>query len=110
MERKGATAMSGHRNRQAALVVLAFGARRLDEVKAGLECISYREDLAWEQVINSLGDVDIAPIPGPESLFKNARIYKRRVVIFQVETKETVEAGRSKFVEVVKGLEICREK
>jgi hypothetical protein len=33
-----------------------------------------------------------------------------KVVIFWVETKEVMEAGRPKFVEVVKNIEVCAEK
>lgn len=86
------------------------GERTLDDVKARLECVAYAEELPWEQVTRSLGRVDEAPIPGPGSLFKNVRVYRDRVIIFHVDTKEIQEAGHSRFVEVVKTVEVCREK
>lgn len=85
-------------------------ARSIEEVKAGLSCVDDSGDLRWEQVEKQLGRPDEAPIPAPGSLFRNARVYKDKVVIFHVDTKETVQAGRSTFVEVVKKIEVCKEK
>jgi hypothetical protein len=66
--------------------------------------------MPWEQVKRSLGREDETPIPGPGSLFTNARIYTDKVLIFHVDTMEITEAGRSKFVEIVKKIDLCKEK
>lgn len=84
--------------------------RTLEEVKAKLDCVTFSDELPWEQVKASLGREDEAPIPGPDSLFRNARVYKDRALIFYVDTKEITEAGRPKFVEEVKKIELCKEK
>lgn len=84
--------------------------RTLEEIKTQLECVTYVQELPWDQVKGSFGGVDEAPRPAPGSLFKNVRIYRDKIVIFHVDTKETEEAGRPKFIEVVKSIEICKEK
>lgn len=84
--------------------------KTLEEVKSKLDCVAYSDEMPWEQVKTSLGPEDEAPIPGPGSLFKNARVYTDKVLILHVDTKEITEAGRSKFVEVVKKIDLCKEK
>ena len=84
--------------------------RTLGDVKSQLDCVAYSNEMPWEQVKASLGRVDEAPIPGPGTLFTNARVYTDKVLIFHVDTKEIPEAGRSKFVEVVTMIELCKEK
>jgi hypothetical protein len=84
--------------------------RTLEEVTAKLDCVTFSDELPWEQVKASLGREDEAPMPGPGSLSKNARVYKDKVLILHVDTKETTVAGRSMFVEVVKKIELCKEK
>jgi hypothetical protein len=84
--------------------------RTLEDVKSQLDCVAYSDEMPWEQVKTSLGREDEAPIPGPGTLFTNARVYTDKVLIFHVDTKEITEAGRSKFVEVVKKIDLCKEK
>jgi len=85
-------------------------ARSLEEVKASLDCVTYSDDLQWEQIAKPFGRADETPIPVPGSLFGNTRVYKDKIVIFYVDSKEMIEAGRSKFVEVVKRIEVCKER
>ena len=66
--------------------------------------------MQWDQVEKRFGRPDEAPIPAPGSLFRNTRVYKDKIVVFYVDTKETIEAGRSKFIEVVKKVELCKKK
>lgn len=85
-------------------------ARTPEEAKATLDCVSPSDDLPWEEVERQFGRPDEAPIPAPGSLFRNIRVYKGKIIIFYVDTKETTEAGRPKFVEVVKKIEVCKER
>jgi hypothetical protein len=84
--------------------------RTLEEIKTQLECVTYVHELPWDQVKGTFGSADEAPRPAPGSLFKNVRIYKDKIIIFHVDTTETVEQGRPKFIEVVKSIDVCREK
>jgi hypothetical protein len=83
---------------------------RLEDIKARLDCVGDAKTLPWEQVARRFGTPDETPIPAPGSLTRNTRIYKNTVVIFHVETQETTEAGRPKFFEVVKQVEVCKER
>jgi hypothetical protein len=82
----------------------------LEEIKGRLACVIYSDDVPWTEVEQTFGRPDEAPPPAPGSLFRNVRIYKEKAIILYVETKETTEAGRSKFIEVVRSLELCKEK
>ena len=83
----------------------------IGEVKAGLQCVTYGGDLTWKQVAEILGDPDIFPKPEPGSnLTANTRVYKKSVVIFATGLKEVQEGEKTRFVEAVTGLEICRHK
>ncbi len=85
-------------------------ATSLEEIKGQLACVIYSDDLPWAEVEKTFGRPDEAPPPTPGSLFTNVRIYKDKAIILHVETKETTEAGRPKFIEVVKSIELCKEK
>ena len=83
----------------------------LGDVKGGLECISFKEDLLWYDVFKKFGDPNVAPLPEPGSdLGKNSRVYKNSVVIFYVDDKEVSMAGKTRFKEVVKMVEVCTKK
>ncbi len=80
----------------------------VEEVKANLTCATYRTGMSWEQVKLMLGEPDAVPLPAPGSYLTTARVYKARVVIFNVDTRQSTESGPAEFVEVVVGLEVCR--
>lgn len=90
--------------------VASSSEKTIDQMRGNLTCVTYADDLLWEEVRKNLGPADEAPRPAPGSLFKNVRVYRNQTVIFHVETKETMEAGRPKHVEVVKSIELCKEK
>lgn len=87
--------------------------KRLDEVKADLNCIEYKEGMDWEQV-KKIGEPDIYPLPEPDTastgLSKNTRVYKNMTLIFYTETKEVKEEEKVRFREVVTKIEVCKEK
>jgi len=83
----------------------------LGQVKSALNCITYTEGMEWNQVSQAMGHPDIAPIPEPgPDLSKNTRVYKNKVVIFNIEMKEVKEEGKVRFREVVTGIDVCRKK
>jgi hypothetical protein len=84
--------------------------RSLEQIRAGLDCVQYKEGLAWDQVKTLFGEADEAPPPLAESLFKNARVYRDKTIIFHTETKKIEESGRSRYIEVVAGIDLCKEK
>jgi len=82
----------------------------LGQAKTGLVCIEYKDGIVWKQASDAFG-VPIAPLPEPGTeLTRNARIYKDRVVIFYTDKQEVTEEGKTRFKEVVKKVEICKEK
>jgi hypothetical protein len=94
----------------AASCAVLSSAKTLEEVKARLDCVEVSDEVKWEEVQKLFGRPDETPTPPPGSLFRNIRVYKDKAVLFYVDTKETVQAGRSTFIEVVKKVEVCKEK
>jgi hypothetical protein len=87
------------------------GPQTLGDVKGGLECISFKEDILWDDVFKKFGDPNIASLPEPGSdLGKNSRVYKNSVVIFYVDAREVNMEGKTRFKEVVKMVEVCTKK
>lgn len=85
--------------------------RTLDQVKASLACVEYTEGVEWRRISESLGSVDVAPLPEPGSnLQSNTRVYKNKWVIFSVENQEFNENGKTRFREIAKKIEVCVEK
>ncbi len=84
---------------------------RVGEIKAGLSCITFSGDLNWKQVADALGEPDCFPRPEPDSgLTANTRVYERALVLFSTDLKEVQEGDKTRFVEVVTGVEVCRPK
>jgi hypothetical protein len=84
---------------------------RVGEIKAGLSCVTYRGDLGWKQVAEMLGEPDCFPRPEPGSqLTANTRVYQRALVLFSTGLKEVQEGDKTRFVEAVTGLEVCRQR
>lgn len=84
---------------------------KLDEVKAGLNCIEYKEGIAWMEIKEKMGAPDIVPMPEPGTdLSKNTRIYKDKIIIFYTERQEVEEGGKVRFKEIASKIEICKEK
>ena len=84
---------------------------RLDEIKAKLNCVSYKEGMDWQDVKGVLGTPQITPIPEQDSqLKKHSRIYRKSYAVFYTDLKETDEEGKVRFKEIVTNVEICREK
>jgi hypothetical protein len=84
---------------------------RLDETKAKMNCISYKEGMDWQDVKNKLDMPQITPIPEEDSnLNQNLRIYRKSYAIFYTDLKETEEEGNVRFKEIVTSVEICRDK
>lgn len=82
---------------------------KLDEVKAGMNCVEYKEGLAWKEIKEKMGTPDIAPLPEPGTdLSKNTRIYKDKIIIFYTERQEVEEGGKVRFKEIVSKIEICK--
>ncbi len=89
----------------------AIQSNKLDEVKAGLNCMEYKEGIAWKEIKEKFGAPDIAPIPETGTdLSKNTRIYKEKIIIFSTERQEVEEGGKVRFKEIVSKIEICKEK
>ncbi len=83
----------------------------LGQVKSTLNCIPCREGMSWNQISQVMDHPDIAPIPEPgPDLSKNTRVYRDKIVIFNIEMKEIKEDGKVRFQEVVTNIEVCKEK
>ena len=80
----------------------------VEDVKANLTCATYRSGMTWEQVERMLGKPDAVPLPAPGTNLTTARVYRARVVIFNVDTRQSTDPGSPEFVEVLAGIEICR--
>lgn len=85
--------------------------KTLDQVKAGLDCIEYKEGMDWKQISDKFGTPPITPLPEPgTNLSKNARGYKDMTIIFYTDTQEVKEGEKVRFHEVVNKIEVCNEK
>ena len=85
--------------------------KTLDQAKAGLNCIEYKEGIEWKKIAEKLGPPDIAPLPeAGTDLSKNARVYKNKIIIFYTERQEVKEGEKVRFREVITKLEVCKEK
>ncbi len=84
--------------------------RSLEQVRAGLDCVQYKEGLAWDQVRTVFGEADEAPPPSAESLFKNARVYMGKTIIFHTDRRKIEESGRATYIEVIAGIDLCKER
>ena len=85
--------------------------KTLGQIKSEVDCIQYKEGMSWNQISQAMGHPDIAPIPEPgPDLSKNTRVYKNKVVIFNIEMKEVKEEGKVRFREVVTGIDVCKKK
>ncbi len=83
----------------------------LSAVKADLDCIPYEKGVSWKQIVATLRDPDLAPLPEPGTdLRKNARIYRDGIIVLYVESQEVTEGGKIRFQEVVTHIDLCREK
>ena len=83
----------------------------LSEVKAALDCIPYEKGVSWKQIVSTLKDPDLAPLPEPGTdLTKNARIYRDGVIVIYVESQEVTEGDRVRFQEAVTHMDLCRKK
>ncbi len=101
------------------LVIVAFGlsacavptkTTTLEESKAGLDCLVYKERIRWKDVQERFGEPDYAPIPTREKLSQNIRIYTGKTIIFYTELKRTKVDGKIRYEEVITKLEICKER
>lgn len=94
-----------------ALTSCAFFQRTetLDKVKGGLDCIEYKDKIAWKVISEKFGAPNISPIPEPGTdLSKNVRIYKDKIIIFYTERQEVEEGEKVRFKEIVSKIEICK--
>ena len=88
-----------------------YGQKAMAEVPAGLDCLAYTEGIAWKQVSESIGRLDMAPFPEPGTrLQSNTRVYQEMIVIFSTQSREIKEGENIRFREVVTGIELCRKK
>lgn len=81
-----------------------------DEYRAGLRCFTYEPQMWWKDIKETFGEADRYPIPTGESLEKNTRIYEDSVVIFHIDRKKISVDGKIRYEEVVKKVEICKER
>lgn len=82
----------------------------LSEVKEGRDCIMLSGDAVetkWNNVQRLYGDPDIAP-PPTEDLSSNARVYRRSIVILYTGREKVMVDGKTRFHEVIKGVEMCK--
>lgn len=85
--------------------------RTLSEVKGNWDCLRYQEGVSWKQVISTLGEPEIAPLPeAGTDLSRNARVFTDGAVILYLERREVQEEGKTRFQEAVTGLEVCKKK
>lgn len=82
--------------------------KTLSQVKANLDCIEYKEGISWKQISEKLNSPDIAPIPEPDNLSKNTRIYSDKTIIFYTELKEVKKGSKVRFYEIVNKIELCK--
>lgn len=83
---------------------------RLEDIESGLNCIAYEEGMKWKLIQETFGEPDCAPVPSGDSLSKNARIYKDKIVIFHSELKKIKVEGKTRYEEVITKFEICETK
>lgn len=85
--------------------------KTLEEVRANLDCIEYKDGIVWKEIVEKFGNPDNAPLPEPGTdLTKNARVYKDHTVIFYASLQEIKEEEKIRFHEVVNKIEVCKEK
>jgi hypothetical protein len=85
--------------------------RTLAEVKKDWDCLRYEKGAAWNQVASALAEPDIAPLPEPGSdMSRNVRLFTGTAAIFYLERQEVEEGGKTRFREVVTGLDLCKRK
>ncbi len=85
--------------------------KTLEQVKAGLDCIEYKEGMDWNQISDKFSTPPITPLPEPGTdLSKNARGYKNMTIIFYTERREVKVGEKVRFHEVVNKIEVCKEK
>lgn len=85
--------------------------KTLDQVRADLDCIEYKEGIDWKQIPQKIGSPDIAPLPEPGTdLSSNTRVYENKIIIFYIERQEVKEEGKVRFQEAVTKIEVCKEK
>jgi len=85
--------------------------KTLDQAKAGLDCIEYKEGIGWGQISEKFGNPDITPLPETGTdLSRNARGYNDMTIIFYTERKEQKEGEKVRFHEVVTKIEVCKKK
>jgi hypothetical protein len=81
----------------------------IGQVKEGLNCIEYKEGMAWADVKTKLGKYDEAPIPEPgKDVLRNSRVYKNMTVIFYTEVRDVKVGDKIRPQEMVYKIEICR--
>ncbi len=85
--------------------------RTLAEVKKDWDCLRYEKGAGWNQVASALAEPDIAPIPDSGTdMSRNSRVFTGTAAIFYVERQEVEEGGKTRFREVVTGLDLCKRK
>ena len=84
--------------------------KTLEEVKTGLTCVKIKEGMKWPEIAATLGDPDVAPLPQPGDLSKNARVYQGVTLIVYTQRQQIKEGDRPSFAEVVYQVEVCKGK
>ena len=83
----------------------------ISQVKQNLNCLEFREGIQWKEAVAKIGEPDIAPFPEPGTdLSVNTRVYNNITIIFHTKRQEFKEEGKTRFMEVVDRIEVCRTK
>jgi hypothetical protein len=85
--------------------------KTLGQVKANLDCIRLQNGILWTQISDKFGNLDEAPLPEPSSeLTQNIRVYNGKTVIFYTRLEEVKEGERTRFREIITGIEVCKKR